>query len=340
MSSRSLIIAVPLALALAADTAAQAPTRARTYTIEPSRAFSFSTSGEDGDRAVIGVTTSTGSARDTLGVLVSTVSPGGPADKAGIEEGSRIAAINGVNLKMAAIDVDDWDVSGQMSRRLTRELGKVKAGDEVELKVYSGGQTKTVKVKTVAADDLNTTARRASRSRDDDHAAIGVSLGSSGSKRDTMGVLLIGVDDTGPAGKAGLEEGNRIQAINGVDLRVGREDAGDEYVGSSKVRRLQRELEKVKAGDEVTLKVYQGAGRTRDVKVKTVPVSELRHGRGISIFGGMAMPSRAPMAPMAPMPPMPPMEMELRRDLEDAIREPLARIAPAMRRMISNRIII
>ena len=329
MSTRSLFLGIPLVVAFAGTAAAQA--EARTYRLEPGRAFSFSTSSDDGDRAVLGVTTSTGSKRDTLGVLVSSVSPGGPADKAGIEEGSRIASINGVNLKVAAVDADDWDMSGAMTRRLTREMGKVKAGDEVELKVYSGGQTRTVKVKTVAADDLYGTTRRvSSRSRDDDRAALGVSLGSSGTKRDTLGVLLIGVDDDGPAGKAGLEEGNRIQSINGVDLRVSREDAGDEYIGNSRVNRLQREMEKVKAGDEVTLKVYQGAGRVRDLKVKTVPMSDLPHRGNISIFGGMA--------PMA-MPAMPP-SIELRRQLEDAVREPLRRMAPAVTRAIQHRIII
>lgn len=333
MSTRALVLGIPLVLTLAGDAVAQA--EARTYRIEPGRAFAFSTGTEDGDRAVIGITTSTGSARDTLGVLIASVSAGGPADKAGIEEGSRIASINGVNLKLSPADVGDWDMSGVMSRRLTREMGKVKAGDEVEVRIYSGGQTKSVKIKTVAADDLYSISRRASRSRDDDRAAIGVSFGSSGSKRDTLGVLIMSLDDAGPAAKAGLEEGNRIQSLNGVDLRVGREDAGDYYIGSSKVQRLQRELEKVKAGDEVTLKVYVGGGRTRDLKVKTVPLSDLPHRSGFSIFSGTA-----PMAPMAPTPPVPPIGLELRRNLEDAIREPLTRIAPTVRRVIQNRIII
>ena len=52
-------------------------------------------------RAVIGVTTSgSASSRDTLGVFVSEVQSGSPADKAGIEEGNRIASINGVSLRL------------------------------------------------------------------------------------------------------------------------------------------------------------------------------------------------------------------------------------------------
>lgn len=325
-------IAIPATLALASTAFAQA--EARAYRIEPGRGFSFSTS-EDGDRAVIGVTTSTGSARDTLGVLISSVTAGGPAEKAGIEEGSRIASINGVNLRLSPADVGDWDMSGAMGRRLTRELGKAKAGDEVELKVYSGGQTRTLKVKTVTYDDLYSAMRRSSGQREmDERAALGVSLGSTGSKRDTLGVLLLGIDDDGPAAKAGLEEGNRVQAINGVDLRVGREDAGDGYMGSSKVRRLQRELEKVKVGDEVSLKVYVGGGRTRDVRIKTVALSTLRHD-GMSIFRSFA--------PMTPMPPMPPFELDLRRNLEDELGRAgraLERVAPTIRRVVTNRIII
>jgi predicted metalloprotease with PDZ domain len=322
-----MILGVPFVLALAGTAAAQ---ETRTYRIEPGgRAFSFSSS-EDRDRAVIGVTTATGSARDTLGVLLNTVTPGGPADKAGIEEGSRVASINGVSLRLAAADVGDWDMSSALARRFTREMAKVKAGEDVELRVYSGGQSKTVKVKTVSYDDLYNTTRRAVRDADD-RAALGVSLGSTGSKRDTLGVLLMGIDDDGPATKAGLEEGNRVQSINGVDLRVAREDAGDGYMSNSMVRRLQRELEKVKVGDDVTLKVYVGGGRTRDVRIKTVAQSDLKR-RGFSIFG------TTPMA--APTPPMPPFELEFRRNLEDAVREPLARIAPAVRQLISNRIII
>jgi S1-C subfamily serine protease len=303
MHSRLLFALAAAAAVLPQAASAQADTRI--YRAEPGRAYSFSFNDDDENRAVIGITTSTGSARDTLGVLVSSIASGGPAEKAGLEEGNRIASINGVNLKLSPADVGDWDMSSAMSRRLTRELGKVKAGGDVELRVYSSGQTRAVKIKTVAYDSLYRNARRW-RDDGENRAALGVSLGSSGSRRDTLGVLVMWVDDEGPAVKAGIEEGNRITAINNVDLRVSRDDAGDEMISSAKVQRLQRELEKLKPGDEVELRVY-GDGKTRTVKVKTVALSTLSRGRHSMIFGegqAIAMPRIAPMPSVPPMPPM------------------------------------
>ena len=298
-----------LALAVAALPSAVLAQEARVYRSEPlARGFAYSFGAEDDEeRAVIGITTSSGSARDTLGILIGSVQPGGPAEKAGLEEGNRIASINGVNLRLATADVGDWDVSSALTRRFTREMGKLKAGDEVDLRVYTGaGQFKNVKIKTVTYESLYRTTRRV-RFDADERAALGVSLGSSGSKRDTLGVLIIGLNDDGPAAKAGLEEGNRIAAIGAVDLRVGREDAGDGMLAGVKVQRLQRELEKLKPGDEVELKVYS-EGRTRTIKIKTVPLSDLNRGRTRSIMidgwprGAVVAPPMAPLAPTIAMP--------------------------------------
>lgn len=237
----------------------------------------------DGPRAVIGVSTSTGTGpRDTLGLLVSTVTRSGPAEKAGIEEGNRISAVNGVSLKLAAVDLNDPDMEGLMSRRLVRELDKVKPGDDVDLKVYGSGQTRSIKVKTVSRDslyDLYPTSRRAM----DERPTLGIGISSTGSKRDTLGIFVMSVEEDGPAAKAGVEEGQRIAAINGVDVRVSREDAGDDMVSSSRINRFQREMQKTKAGDVVTLRVYNN-GQFRDVKVNVVESSTLNRSRSVRIL--------------------------------------------------------
>src|SRR5437764_1337484 len=107
------------------------------------RGFSWN----DQPRAVIGVTTSgAATSRDTLGVFVMGVADGSPAAKAGIEEGSRIASINGVDVRTRRSNDDDEYVFRTSNiSRLEREVGKVKPGDDVELRVYYNGQYRNVR---------------------------------------------------------------------------------------------------------------------------------------------------------------------------------------------------
>src|SRR5690349_3022763 len=171
------LIALSPAMLAAGTLAAQNPPRA--VRIEPGP-YRMTWTGQP--QAVIGITTSgAASGRDTLGVLVNSVTTGSPADKAGIEEGNRIASVNGVSLKLSAADVGDEDMAGVMTRRLTREIDKLKPGDEVDLRVYADGQTKSIRVKTVSPDDLYETAARRSL---DDRASLGIQLASTGSHRD------------------------------------------------------------------------------------------------------------------------------------------------------------
>src|SRR5882672_11450705 len=110
---------------------------------------------QDAHRAAIGVsTTATGTLRDTLGLMITSITKNSPAERAGLEEGNRLAAVNGVSLRASAADVEDAELSGSLTRRLTRELAKAKPGDEVELRVYRDGRTQAMKVKTVDSDSL------------------------------------------------------------------------------------------------------------------------------------------------------------------------------------------
>src|SRR5471030_1233670 len=143
---------------------------------------------DDRDRAMLGVTTGSSVKRDTLGLLIEEVTPGSPAEKAGLEEGNRIASINGVSLKLSREDAGESDMSGTMTNRLVREMRKLKAGDDVSLDVWNGRSYKSVKVKTVAANDLE--PESVTWQNAEDRPALGVSLSSSGSKRDTLGVFV------------------------------------------------------------------------------------------------------------------------------------------------------
>jgi hypothetical protein len=266
-------------------------------------------SGRAGSALGVG-TRVTGTLRDTLGLLVTSITKDSPAERAGLEEGNRLAAINGVSLRASPSDIQDVELTNALTHRLTRELDKVKPGEEVELRVYRDGRTQNIRVKTADADSLfgERSFARFTRADLDDRPALGFGIGSSGSRRDTLGVLVVSVQDSTPAAAAGLEEGNRIAAINGVDLRVAREDAGDNFMANARAQRLMREVSKLKPGSDVTLRVYSD-GRFRDVKMKVARAGDLPRSRGMMFIGGVGgmapMPAMAPMAPMAPMSPMP-----------------------------------
>ena len=106
-------------------------------------------------RPAIGVQlNSTGTARDSIGVFVSSVTPNGPAEKAGIIEGDRIVSINGVDLKVNAADAGDSYAAELPIRRLTREVGKLNPGAVATLRVWSGGRVRDVPVTVGRASDL------------------------------------------------------------------------------------------------------------------------------------------------------------------------------------------
>jgi serine protease Do len=321
-------------------------------TVSPRARVVYSNRGDEGDRAMLGVSTSSSGKRDTLGLLIESVTAGSPAENAGLEEGNRIASINGVSLKLAREDAGESDMSGTMTNRLVREMRKLKAGDEATLQVWDGAHTKTVKVKTVAADEL--TPERMSRADVEDRPVLGVSLGSSGGKRDTLGVFISEVNENGPADKAGIVEGDRIASINGVDLRVPKDDVGDPSVAEARVARLQREVRKLKPGQSVDLSVVEG-GHARTVKVVLGRARDLERDNGFSFStgdgGSFMMPPMPPMAPMAPMSPRSRVRVydgnsddiadlgavrEQLRDIGPRIREELDRELPRIRADIQD----
>jgi hypothetical protein len=162
-------------------------------------------------------------------------------------------------------------------------MEKVKEGDEVELRVHADGRTRTVKVKPTKMSELFSTTMPAVLERQGNRAVVGFFIGSTGSARDTLGVFVSSVTRDGPAEKAGIVEGDRIAAINGVNLRVAREDAEDPAVGGAKAERLRREIGELTAGDTVSLTVIS-AGRSRTVRVVTAKASDMSGGEMTGTF--------------------------------------------------------
>lgn len=109
------------------------------------------------NRATLGMSlSSTGSKRDTLGVFVTRVVPGGPAERVGIIEGDRIASINDVSLRLSNVDLDDPYAAGLPAHRISRTVEKLTAGNSVRLRVYGNGRFRDVNVTTGKMSDVYT----------------------------------------------------------------------------------------------------------------------------------------------------------------------------------------
>lgn len=265
------------------------------------------------DRLVLGLTTNVESERaDTLGVRIQSVETDSPADKAGLKAGDRIQSVNGVSLRAERFDAGQRDYDGVISRRLQRVMADVKDGESVDLRVITDGRTRSVKVTPVKSSELYGSRGAYAWSQANDRAMIGFTIGSTASARDTLGVFVSAVTPDGPAEKAGIIEGDRVAAINGVSVRVASADAEDPAVGNAKASRLRTEIAKLKAGDVAELTIVS-AGRTRTVRVTTVKASDMPR----SAIGTMFAPEMDGMlrrleverrlpARVAPTPPTPP----------------------------------
>ncbi len=247
------------------------------------RWFSTATSG---NRAVIGVLLSDGGAADTLGVRVEEVTPESPAAGAGIRAGDRIVAVNGRDVRLSASEARDPAQQGLAVRRVTREIGDVKSGAAVTLRVRSGDADRTVTMRAVPAETLTAQGRRDSAepmlriAGADSAAAIGLSAQATGTLRDTLGTFVASVVPGGPAERAGIYEGDRIVAVGGVDLRVRRADADDPYVARLKADQLTRAIREASIGQPLTVRVWRG-GQERTIQVTPAPSVEVYAGQSM-----------------------------------------------------------
>lgn len=101
----------------------------------------------------------------------------------------------------------------------------------------------------------------------DPRTLLGLVVGTSGTDRDTLGLLVTQVLRDGPAERAGIDEGNRLAEIDGVSLRVDPADIGRSGPGDAAMRRLAHTLSGLRDAEQATLRVY-GGGRYRSVTVQ------------------------------------------------------------------------
>lgn len=212
----------------------RAPTFARSVfaaaLLVPVFSAAAQTATADADtRALLGIEVSmSGTIRDTLGVLVSSVTAGSPADKAGLQERERIAEVNGMSLRVSREDVGRAEARDLVYRRLTRELGALRPGDAVSMRVYGGARVRTVTIR-IPVDEVETRAR---------HEGSGL-LDVIGSLRETQAQLHELV-----AGETGAVRDTLAQA----ELEIAELQRRLQLVEVQRRRRMERDR---RGGDDV-----------------------------------------------------------------------------------------
>jgi serine protease Do len=146
--------------------------------------------------------------KDHAGALVGDVVPKGPADKAGFKEGDVVLEFNGKK-------VAD-------SRRLRLEVGQVRPGAKVPVKLLRDGTPKTLEVTVQQQPGTEELAKGGGSNGTDTGTLNGVTVGDLDTQtREQLkvpetikGVVVTDVQPESPAAEAGLKRGDVIQEIN------------------------------------------------------------------------------------------------------------------------------
>src|SRR5712691_4357248 len=132
----AVMIATPALLAGQEPTPAPAP---RATARARPRGFAYSFSSESRGRIGVVVNTAANADTDKIGARIVAVTPGGPADKAGLKAGDVITKFNGTALGSARAGDEDESGPGMKLVDLARALDP---GDTVKVEYRRGSDTK------------------------------------------------------------------------------------------------------------------------------------------------------------------------------------------------------
>ncbi len=152
--------------------------------------------------------------KQVRGVVVNSVNPGGPADRAGVKLDDVIVQLNGK-------EVND-------ANNLRNEIAGFTPGTQVTLGIVRDGRPLDVRV---TLGELTPQTARADQEQGGDSqgtSKLGISVSALtpdrasqlGLRRGTTGVLIDQVDPDGPAAQAGIQAGDVIQEVNRQPVRT------------------------------------------------------------------------------------------------------------------------
>ena len=153
------------------------------------------------------------SLKDSRGVLINSVQPGSPAQKAGIRAGDVITALNGT-------PVDDPNA-------LRNRIASTPPGSEVTLTILRNGQEQQVRARLTSLSESKENAAGPGNGSGDEHAQLGISVEpltpdlakQLGLGAGASGVVVAEVDPAGPAAEAGIQPGDVILEVNRQPVR-------------------------------------------------------------------------------------------------------------------------
>jgi S1-C subfamily serine protease len=150
--------------------------------------------------------------KDVRGILINSVSAGGPAEKAGVKRGDVILQLDGK-------DVND-------PNQLRNEVAAHSPGSDVTLTISRNGNQQQVRAKLgTLTQQTAENAQGGAEGGSGGKLGIGVApltpeLASQlGLRSGTQGLVVSSVDPSGPAAQAGLREGDVIQEVNRQPVR-------------------------------------------------------------------------------------------------------------------------
>jgi serine protease Do len=144
-----------------------------------------------------------------MGALVSTVEPGGPAEKAGLQPGDVILGFNGKKI--------------EQSSELPPIVAQTKPGTKSELEVWRGGKKQTLGVAVGEMKNEQVARGGSAKPESEEGGKLGLAVRPlTPEERKEIGGNVQGLvveGATGPAAKAGLRRGDLITAVNGKQVK-------------------------------------------------------------------------------------------------------------------------
>lgn len=141
--------------------------------------------------------------KEVRGVLVSSVAPGGPADRAGLKSGDVILQFNGK-------DVNDSNI-------LRNEVAATAPGTDVTLTINRNGAQQQVHVKVGELTPQTGAASGGNGNEGGGTATPRLGLSVAPGKQ---GLTVQSVDPNGPAGQVGIQPGDVIEQVNRQPVRT------------------------------------------------------------------------------------------------------------------------